>query len=111
MIEFKVKKIRKSIDTPFYFQIKRGTFALRKYIHKTYVETEKLLAENWKISDDGLVAESIAEWDCEQSYMDYLSDITIKEYILDPTYIYEQENDIETVVDSDHKKLYYTNTE
>ncbi len=108
MIEFKVKKIRKSIDTPFYFQIKRGTFALRKYIHKTYVETEKLLAENWKISDDGLVAESVAEWDCEESYMGYLADVIIKEYVLDPMYIYEQEHTIETVIDSEHKHLYIT---
>jgi|OM-RGC.v1.029465630 hypothetical protein len=107
MIQFCVKKIRKSLNTPFYFEVKRGTFALRKYIHKTYVETGQLLSEKWKISDDGFSAESLVEWDCEQSYRDYLSDIIIKEHVLDPTNIYEQENDIETVVESENNELLY----
>ena len=95
MLTLRIKKTRSDPSVPFYFEIKKGTVFLLKYLHDNYVKTGQMRhVQKWEISEDGLVAEMIQEWISEEAYQKWSNDVVVKEHVLDPMQIYEIEHDI-----------------
>ena len=98
MLALHSKKTRLNLNTPFYFQIKYGNEFLFNYLHEKYLKNNKIKRTPWVLSEDELSATMVMYFQSENDYIEWSTDVVVIENILDPIFIYDEENNISTEI-------------
>lgn len=94
MFKLVKKQTRISKEVPFYFQAKPQSSAYIEYIVTKYIHSGKLKSSEWVISEDGLEATLVTEWQSPDDFLNFVSDEVCLETQIQPSQIYDAENKI-----------------
>lgn len=92
MFKFYFTRTRPNIEVEFF----KPDEEYRKYFFINYIKTGKFMSIEERTSDDNLTVEGEITWKSIEDYLDFLTDPVCRQKNLNPSKIYNQENNIQT---------------
>jgi hypothetical protein len=98
MFRITKKTIRPSIDIQFFTEAHPTSNTYKEYMYKHYIQTGKIIKVHQEISEDGLTATQIMDWNSREDFLDFLTVNVCEEELIAPGQLYDINNNIATEI-------------